>query len=608
MKKRFCAIFICMICVIMLFSACGIFTSQDNNNGNTESDNIIATQSGKVLNKRYSAKKHSASTEADLIDSYYDDNYYYYYFHLGKVFDVPLQSKIEVPYYHYTGNNYTKAFKTTKTTTQSVEDSCTTAVTNTTTFSSTKNIDVGLSIKVATSVEAKLSAGSFASASAKETLEFGASVEAGYSRTTGKSDATSRTNSYKQVASNSETTEETTGFGFTNESKIGYYRYIMTGSVDVYTVVVYSLADKTFYLKTLTEVTSFGFSFDYSESPDFDDNQCGSLEFDCSILNSLLSHTPDKLLSESAGNVTPPEIGGDTTHYAGGHGTAESPYLIKTVAHLKNIARYTGSYFKLIEDIDCSANAWTPISSFSGTIDGQNHTISNITYVNTGITTATSYGFITTLNAGASIKNISFEGVTITADYSGKNSNGNYEDKDVSVGCVVAINRGAIKVINVFSSTAKIDSVGSTAGDNAKRYYASVGGICGRNYATIEDCYVGDVKILARSHITKGVGYAFAGSIVGYLADGAAMSNVSASGCHVDSYVHSTSSSAGKLVSCAGGIVGAWIGTSNVTKANVLDTYILADYDGSAYPRTRYYYGNNGGSEIYGYKGSDFTY
>lgn len=577
----------------------------DLNSDNSEGDNIVATHSGEVLNKRYSAVKHSTSTEADLIDSYYDDNYYYYYFYLGEVNDVPLQSNLEAGYYHYTGNNYTKAFKTTRTTTKSVEDACTTAVTNTTTLSETDNLKAGITAKLST--KTKVSSGF---ATEELSAEISSNIEAGYSKTTGKNTSTSRTDSYKEVVSYSETTEETTGFEFTNESKIGYYRYIMTGSIDVYTVVIYSIADETFYLETLTEVMSRGYSFDFSESSRFDDNQCGSLEFDCSILNDLLSHIPTKALPENSDGTTPPQIDdGDTTHYAGGHGTEVSPYLIANVTHLKNIALYTGSFFKLINDIDCGASSWTPISSFSGTIDGQNHTIRNITCVNASITTATSYGFITTLNARASLQNVSFESVTITADYSGKNANGSYEDRDVSLGCVVAINRGTIKGVNVYSSTAKIDSVGSTSGDNAKRYYASVGGICGRNYGTIENCHVGNVTVLARSHITKGVGYAHAGGVVGYHAEGT-ISNVTASGCHIDSYVHSTSSSAGKLVSCAGGIVGAWIdgATVNAVASDVLDTFTLADYDGSAYPRTRYYYGNNGGSYIYGYKGAKFTY
>ena len=330
MKKKIFGVLALLFCFVMMFAACNKAAGQlggqdssqvgsqgddqDSDKGSNDGDEtdkggnnddetgkggtdggIFPIQSGEVVNSRYSAVKYSSSTKTDFIDSYYDDNFYYYYFYLGEVNDVPLQSTTEVPYYHYTGNSFTKGFKKTKTTSETVEDSCTTAVSNTTTFSSTKSIDTGIDIKTTTEAESKLSGGVL-SASVKEKFEFEFNLEVGYSRTKGKTDATTRTNSYKQVASNSETTEETTGFGFTQESKIGYYRYIMTGSVDVYTVVIYSKAENIYYLKTLTQVMSFGYSFDYSVSSRFNDNQCGSLEFDYSIINDLKSQIPTKPL------------------------------------------------------------------------------------------------------------------------------------------------------------------------------------------------------------------------------------------------------------------------------------------------------------------------
>lgn len=500
MKKRFFVVLIMMFCVVMILSACSLFAGQDSNSNNIEGDNVFAAQSGLVLNERYSTVRHSASTEADLIDSYYDDSYYYYYFYLGKVNDVPLQSTTEVPYYHYTGNNFTKAFKTTTTTTQSVEESCTTAVTNTTTFSSTKNIDIGLNVKVATSTEAKISAGSFASASVEKTFEFGASIEAGYSRTTGKSDSTSRTNSYKQVATSSETTEETTGFGFTNESRIGYYRYIMTGSVDVYTVVVYSREEEIFYLKTLTEVMSFGYSFDYSESSRFDDNQCGSLEFDCSILNDLLSHIPEKSLSEKEGDVTPPQTGGDTTNYAGGYGTTASPYLIANATHLKNIDRNKSANFKLIEDITLSGE-WTPISTFIGTLDGAGHTITGLNITSYNERT----GFIRTLNG--TVSNLIFENVNVRIN---NTSSGN---KTCMLGVVCGVNSGTVAKVQIIDSNIAIDKLGST--DHANKYITHVGFIAGYNYSDINNCKVYSSTALGNSHAGDGAARSYVGGIAG---------------------------------------------------------------------------------------------
>lgn len=281
---------------------------------------------------------------------------------------------------------------------------------------------------------------------------------------------------------------------------------------------------------------------------------------------------------------------------------------VKTSTDFEKIGT-SGNYY-IVADITLSGT-WTPISSFSnGTIDGGNHTISKLTSNATGITTATSYGFIVTLNSNATVKDIKFNDVTLTADYSGYDC-----DKDVAMGCVAAINRGTISNVHVTGATIKIDSVGSTSENNAKRHYANVGGICGYNYGTINgECTVNDVTIYAHSRISKGVGYAYAGGVAGCHRAGT-ITNVTVSNYNVQSFVRSADGqSAGKLVSGAGGIVGAWMDGASLTSTTLSGSqYILADYDGDAYPRTRYYYGSYGpdkvsGSWTYGYKGSGFDY
>ena len=80
--------------------------------------------------------------------------------------------------------------------------------------------------------------------------------------------------------------------------------------------------------------------------------------------------------------------------YGGGSGTAASPYLISTEAHLRTLATnvnngtsYAGQYFRLTTDISMSSS-FVPIGSsatnaFSGTFWGDGHTISNLTMTNT---------------------------------------------------------------------------------------------------------------------------------------------------------------------------------------------------------------------------------
>ncbi|MDE6586359.1 MAG: hypothetical protein K2K80_06750 [Clostridia bacterium] len=567
-------------------------TSKTGGNANTDEDAQIG-HDGVVLSASILSDnlylyqpntKVTEDTPYDLLYSCRDNDNYYYGFDLGTVRNVIVDDNSYS--IRYMGPaNIKRTYVTSKVSSTSIENQ-----------SSWLEQRLEYDDKIAGwSAEAEVGVFELFSAKASVSNQY-------YSNTTTTTNSSGETVKQEVTVTESQSIEIT----FDSTCPYGEYRISHVMDYDVFVIATKAIKTGEITLKLMTLPRKGIIElYEYSDNG-FTDIKLPELDFDSSIINDL----PVPTDNINSGDETPPQIDyGDTTHYAGGHGTEISPYLIANVIHLKNIVLHTGSYFKLIDDIDCGGT-WTPVTSFSGTIDGHNHTISNISCVNTVITTATSYGFITILNAGASIQNLTFENITITADYSGKNANGNYEDRDVSLGCVVAINRGTIKGVNVYSSTAKIDSVGSTSGDNAKRYYASVGGICGRNYATIENCYVGNVTVLARSHITKGVGYAFAGGIVGYLADGATMSNVSVSGCHIDSYVHSTSSSKGKLVSCAGGMVGAWIGNANInaTPSDVIDTYILADYDGSAYPRERYYYGNNGGSYIYGYKGANFTY
>ena len=80
--------------------------------------------------------------------------------------------------------------------------------------------------------------------------------------------------------------------------------------------------------------------------------------------------------------------------YGGGSGTAASPYLISTEAHLRTLATnvnggtsYAGQYFRLTANISMSSS-FVPIGSsytypFSGTFWGDGHTISNLTMTNT---------------------------------------------------------------------------------------------------------------------------------------------------------------------------------------------------------------------------------
>ena len=104
------------------------------------------------------------------------------------------------------------------------------------------------------------------------------------------------------------------------------------------------------------------------------------------------------------------------TKFGGGMGTESNPIIINSADQLKLLAdnvnkgnTYTGVYFKLDVNIALSNHLWTPIGnsskSFSGTFDGNNHTISGL-----NITTDTDYqGLFGYINNGT-VKNLVVEG------------------------------------------------------------------------------------------------------------------------------------------------------------------------------------------------------
>ncbi len=116
--------------------------------------------------------------------------------------------------------------------------------------------------------------------------------------------------------------------------------------------------------------------------------------------------------------------------YGGGSGTAEDPYQIWTPEQMNTIGANSADWdkhFKLMDDIDMSVYTGTQYNiignetiSFTGTFDGNRHTISNFTYETdkpiyyVGLFGATSKGktIVTSIDE-AMIKNLGVENVYI---------------------------------------------------------------------------------------------------------------------------------------------------------------------------------------------------
>lgn len=94
------------------------------------------------------------------------------------------------------------------------------------------------------------------------------------------------------------------------------------------------------------------------------------------------------------------------TYFAGGDGSADNPYLISTFGDLQQMKKFTSANYKIINDIDAEGYSLEPLNNFSGTIDGENHVITNITFNGSG-----SYAGFIGYASDAVVKNLTFVGV-----------------------------------------------------------------------------------------------------------------------------------------------------------------------------------------------------
>lgn len=106
------------------------------------------------------------------------------------------------------------------------------------------------------------------------------------------------------------------------------------------------------------------------------------------------------------------------SHYAGGEGTAESPWLIGDAASLLSVAGDLVSnetrYFRMIRDVDISGNEWKPLNAegnFDKFIhfDGNGKTIQGLT-----ITEPTAYASFAGILYGT-LKDVTFDGASVNA-------------------------------------------------------------------------------------------------------------------------------------------------------------------------------------------------
>ncbi len=193
--------------------------------------------------------------------------------------------------------------------------------------------------------------------------------------------------------------------------------------------------------------------------------------------------------------------------FAGGSGTAEDPYLIETKQQLNSIGhnpRLMDKHFKLISDIDMSGATFYPIAdrpyAFTGTFDGDNHTISNIEISSEVFSSR--LGFIGYLyGTEAQIKNLTLYEPNLTAPLSwhigsltGVNENGtitNCHSVNANVAGWMVV--GGLVGINYWYSTISGCSVTGDVSENdfMSPIFSGVGGLVGENsfWSEIENSF-----------------------------------------------------------------------------------------------------------------------
>ena len=227
---------------------------------------------------------------------------------------------------------------------------------------------------------------------------------------------------------------------------------------------------------------------------------------------------------------------------------------VKTFEDLKNIANNTSGHYAIIADEISLSGEWTPISTFSGTINGLNHKISGMrieTWAST--TNDLVVGFVRYNNG--TIIDLVFDDAKIST------SKTNEQHHQVSMGIVCGENNGKIENVKVYNSSTYI-KLGST--DYSKNCYAWVGVVTGINYGTINNCHVDTSTALGDTHTKKENADSYVGAIAGWSRSGSTISNCTVNNCsQIKAVCYGASSSnifsgywSAQLDAYAGGIVG----------------------------------------------------
>mgnify|MGYP003294847335 CR=1 FL=1 len=260
----------------------------------------------------------------------------------------------------------------------------------------------------------------------------------------------------------------------------------------------------------------------------------------------------------------------------GGDGSAENPYLISSAGDMAMIARDPAANYKVVNDFSAAGyGMWNPIASFTGTLDGGNFTIRDLTLagnnfeaaifaatenatikdlkfenVNLEVSTATSAGIVVGEANTTTISNVHINNATITAT----------ADASATIGVIASGASLETKISECSATNLTIDAPGCS----------TVGGIIGasRTSSTITACAVS--------------GTISADNTIGGIA-GSASTGCSVINCHVDADIVGKNTIGGVVGSAdRGGIHLCYVeGSLTATEGNWSGNYSVGFIPGS---------------------------
>lgn len=210
-----------------------------------------------------------------------------------------------------------------------------------------------------------------------------------------------------------------------------------------------------------------------------------------------------------------------------GAGTSINPYRISTCDQLQEMQDDLDGYYKLVSNIDCTGVAYTSVSTFSGTLEGDHHTISNLTSTPSGL-----FQFAT----GATIRNLTISSGTA----SGNGSQGSFIGYSENSQLSNVHSSMTIAIADAPSAAYLGGLVGGSAGGTTIDGSSYSGTINGGGYTGGLVGYMGNIStptadVLSNSYFDGTINEAgvFVGGAVGILYSGTVRNTYSSGVMHI---------------------------------------------------------------------------